>query len=196
MKKSIIILSIFITSACSGLNSSIQEELVENKCFNCGTIVFLFNKDFIEDKSFIPTRRYIFSFLNVLIKVNNNVEFEERINDNKKFIKMVPEGKIKISYTIFTQSHDGVYSYTGFKDDSGCFNKSYYNVKEKELNLDVNSGQIVYLKIMKSGEIHQRCTRESISWVGSMELQSPFQEVAFEVEKIEDAKPEDYNRNK
>lgn len=195
MQKTIIIINLIILFSCSSINN-IQKPSIENKCDNCGTIIFLFNKDLIEEKSPIPTHWYIFSFLNVLIKINDNIEFEKRIRDNESYIKNVPEGKIKISYKLLTESYKGLFSYTGFKDDSLCHHGYFYNVKEKELNLDLKSNQIVYLRIVKKGQIHQKCGLISFGWVGSMEGKRQFQEVVFEVEKVEDIKPEGLNNNK
>ncbi len=159
-----------------------------DKCENCGTIIFQLQKDQFEDKPVLFVRRNPYGIINISIKINDIVQFENSISHKQIIRKMVPEGDINISYSIFTESDDGKYYYTGLNDKTECF-KNNSILREKVLNIKLKSNEIVYLKIVKSGDVRKRCALVSAEWFGDHNFYKSFQEIAFEVEKVEDLKP-------
>lgn len=189
---------------CMALPESAQNNVIKNNSLhNTGTVVFQFRRDPNEKNPDFNIRRFAYDHLGVLIKINNEIALSDLVKSGESYKINLPEGEIKIEYSIYACTGHQYFYYSDVLDNSDCFDNQRKSLdiiskaKEKELKFNIKNNQTVFLKIVDIGEPVQKCVWVNYGFfIGSHQANRPFQEVAFEVEKIEESTSGDLKNDK
>jgi hypothetical protein len=164
--------------------NTVQPE--ENKNNNSSEIVFQFIRP---STGYVFNNDYLVWHFSYFVSINQkyyalssgDIKFE------KNYKITVPPGRLSIRYSLTTGTNGGILFYTGRKNESKCYNDG--DEIERELTVMIKNNQTVYLKMIDVGSEKLICSWGQSGCLGRF----PFpgrgcQEVAFEVEKVEDIK--------